>query len=569
MRSSNGCWTCRLRRKKCDETYPVCAVCSALDITCHYQDEKPEWMDGGVKQDKMAECVKREVKEKARHRREGGYAVHTSSEPMVISQDAPSQPNCPVSNLLETNTMQPSPEPSILLFQNGARNMYSSQGVPESMTLKRSEAVLFTFYLETLFPFLFPFYRPSYLQGGKAWILEMIISRPVVRQAVLCQSVYFFSLAQGTAADCDLDWEKVLTQTGDAFGVLRQALQVIGGSGIAEHMHGAVRIMSSIMQLQCFEIAILSFHNWQNHLNAALALFKQLLDSVPEPGEPCTNFDTVMSHLDSSSSWPGPDGQVPSAEQAAFRFSSALVIFDDIIASTVLQTQPRLYEYHCSLLGNIEGTSEPVINLEAIVGLKNWTLLQIGEISTLDAWKQQCIADGNLDVVELVHRASAIKESLATHLASLNTDPAHVSREKSSILDVFASPVCQGSLVTRVWTHAALLYLSTVVSGWQPANDDVRSSVSQVIEILLKGQISPTVLRTMAWPFCVSGCLADPAQEAQFRGVVELLQPPSFFGTMHEALEIMENVWRHRGVDGATRDLATCFRTRDDLVLLV
>jgi hypothetical protein len=526
-------------------------------------------MDGGVKQDEMAECVKREVKGNARHRREGGYAVHTSTEPMMISQDSPSERTCPVSNLLETNTMQPSPEPSTLWLQHGAGNMYSSQGAPESMTLKRSEAVLFTFYLETLFPFLFPFYRPSYLQGGRAWILEMIISRPVVRQAVLCQSVYFFSLAQGTAADCDLDWEKVLTQTGDAFGVLRQALQVIDGSGIAEHLHGAVRIMSSIIKLQRFEIAILSFHNWQNHLNAALALFRQLLDSVLELGEPSSKFEAVISNLGSSSSRSGLGDQVPSAEQAAFRFSSALVIFDDIIASTILQSQPRLYEYHHSLLGNSEGTGEPFIDLEAIVGLKNWTLLQIGEISTLDAWKQQCIAAGNLDVVELVHRATAIKESLSTHLTRLGTDPAHFSRERSSILDVFAPPVCQGFLVTRVWTHAALVYLSTVVSGWQPANVDVRCNVSRVIELLLKGQVSPALLRTMAWPFCVAGCLAEPGQEAQFRGIVEVLQPPSFFGTIHKALEIMENAWRHRGVDGTTRDIAACFRTQDELVLLV
>jgi hypothetical protein len=310
--------------------------------------------------------------------------------------------------------------------------MYSGQGASENLTLNRSEAVLFTFYLETLFPFLFPFYRPSYLQGGRAWILEMIVSRPVVRQAVLCQSVYFFSLAQGTAADCELDWEKVLTQTGDAFGVLRQALQVIDGSGIAEHLHGAVRIMSSIMQLQRFEIAILSFHNWQTHLNAALALFRQLLHSVLDPGEPRTKFDAVLSHLGSSSST-SPGDQIPSAEQAAFRFSSALVIFDDIIASTVLQSQPRLYEYHRSLLDNVEGTSGPFIDLEPIVGPKNWTLLQIGEISSLDAWKRQCIAAGNLDVVQLVHRATAIKDSLATHLARFDTDPVYTRIDKPTL----------------------------------------------------------------------------------------------------------------------------------------
>lgn len=51
MRSSSGCWTCKLRRKKCDEYHPVCHACEALSATCHNdQDNKPEWMDNGLKQ---------------------------------------------------------------------------------------------------------------------------------------------------------------------------------------------------------------------------------------------------------------------------------------------------------------------------------------------------------------------------------------------------------------------------------------------------------------------------------------------------------------------------------------
>jgi hypothetical protein len=69
-RSFNGCWTCRLRRKKCDEIHPECGACAALYITCHYDQNKPEWMDGDVRQEDMAERLKREVKEKA-HRRRG------------------------------------------------------------------------------------------------------------------------------------------------------------------------------------------------------------------------------------------------------------------------------------------------------------------------------------------------------------------------------------------------------------------------------------------------------------------------------------------------------------------
>lgn len=543
-------------------------------------------MDGGAKQEEMAEQLKREIKEKA-HRRGGQRMDRISSDHVSFTEAAtkellvlPQEPPRDLANsmcdipkatpVIHNDEMEPSPNASTIGRPRGADCTLTSKHARENIAFGRSDTILLTFHLEHLLPFLFPFYRPSLFQGGRAWVFELMISSPVVRQAILCQSSYFFSLARGTA-NRDAIWDEVLTQTTDAFGVLRQALQVINGSGITEHLHGAVRIMASIMQMQRFEIAVLRFHNWQTHLNAALVLFKQLLDSAIESGEPSSSFDAVISRLGPSSSswsWPSQIDQVPSAEQAAFRFSSTLVILDDIIASTALQEQPRLYEYHHSLLGGIEGTDDPPINLEAVVGLKNWTLLQIGEIAALEAWKQRCRTAGNLDVVELVHRATAIKESLLAHLKRLETDPARVPKENSSLLDVFAPPPSQGSLVSRVWAHAALIYLSIVVSGWQPASVDVRYHVSRVIE-LLKRQESPALLRTMVWPFCVAGCLAEPSQEAHLRGMVEVLQPPSIFGTVHKALEIMENVWHNRDTDVATRDIATCFRTQGDLVLLV
>lgn len=556
IRSFNGCWTCRLRRKKCDEKRPVCDTCAALHITCHYDQEKPEWMDGGVRQEEMAEQLKREVKEKA-HRRRGERAVPD----------------------IQNDVMELCPETAPIRPQRGADCTLVNKNTRENIPFGRSDTIFLTFYLEHLFPFLFPFYRPSFLQGGRAWILEMMISSPVVRQATLCQSSYFFSLAGGIVS-CDVVWETMLTQTKEAFGVLRHALQVIDGSNISEHLHGTVRIMASIMQVQRFEIAVLSFNNCQAHLNASLALFRQLLDSpdaVPSAGH-SSSFNAVISRL-GPSSWilPTQCVQVPSAEQAAFRFSSAVLIFDDIIASTVLQEEPRLYEYHRSLLNHIDGTESP-INLEAAIGCQNWALLHIGEISVLDAWKQQCKRAGNLNVMELVHRATAIKDSLDCHLTRLETDAVTISKEVSSPLDMFTAdygqqsktPASQSSLVTCVWAHAALLYLFVVVSGWQPASADVQYHVGQIIELLTRQISPPALLRTMVWPFCVAGCLAEPAQEAQLRGMAEALQPPSVFGTVRKALEIMENVWRSRNIgDAANRDLANCFRSQGDLVLLV
>ncbi len=84
-RNAEGCWTCRVRRKKCDRHWPVCYVCSALLITCHYTPERPDWVDGGERQREIAEQLKQEVRDKAPYRRSLAYAkamgehLHTCS----------------------------------------------------------------------------------------------------------------------------------------------------------------------------------------------------------------------------------------------------------------------------------------------------------------------------------------------------------------------------------------------------------------------------------------------------------------------------------------------------------
>lgn len=47
-RSHNGCWTCRARRKKCDESSQPCKTCTGLHLTCHGYGPRPIWMDGDM-----------------------------------------------------------------------------------------------------------------------------------------------------------------------------------------------------------------------------------------------------------------------------------------------------------------------------------------------------------------------------------------------------------------------------------------------------------------------------------------------------------------------------------------
>lgn len=530
-------------------------------------------MDGGVKQKEMAGQIKREVKEKSRLAID---VLTISNDSQLLTQERPKELDASISILLETtahshHAKADSPSNASLPWLKSASDAtHHSRDGDESFA--QTDATLLMFYLDHVLPFLYPFYRPVLLQGGRAWVLDLM-KRPAIQQATLCQSVYFYSLALGAE---DGLWDRVLIQTQYAFGVLREALQVIDGLRITEHVHCAARILASIVQMQRFEVAISSFENWRTHLNAALTIFTQLLDSpvgVSIQGtyttEGGSRYRILVDRLGYCS--PSQVNSIPSAEQAAFSFSSAIVIFDDIIASTVLQEQPQLYDHHRSLLCPNE-CGDPPVDIDGVIGIKNWVLLEIGEVSALDAWKQQCLKGGNLNVLELARRGMVIKESLVDQLMRLETASEPLALEKNNSSDILTAfdhqpkLSSQTAFITQVWAHAALIYLLVVLSGWQPASPDVRYNVDRVIELLTHSP-HPALLRTMVWPFCVAGCLAEPTQESQLRILVKPL-PRSIYGTVHKALDIMETVWQNR--DGPTnRDLAICFRNQGDLVLLV
>lgn len=55
-RSKQGCWTCRLRKKKCSEEKDRCHNCMKLGLPCDYAVDKPEYMNNNeLKQEKQLE----------------------------------------------------------------------------------------------------------------------------------------------------------------------------------------------------------------------------------------------------------------------------------------------------------------------------------------------------------------------------------------------------------------------------------------------------------------------------------------------------------------------------------
>jgi hypothetical protein len=84
QRTANGCWTCRLRKLKCDEGIDKCNECSRHGIPCAgYGKEKPEWKDGGVKEAEKLESIKNFISLKRKRDRQRPH--NTNSEPRKFS----------------------------------------------------------------------------------------------------------------------------------------------------------------------------------------------------------------------------------------------------------------------------------------------------------------------------------------------------------------------------------------------------------------------------------------------------------------------------------------------------
>lgn len=610
-RSAGGCWTCRVRRKKCDEARPLCNGCAALEIDCLYSDDKPEWMDGAEKQKQRAEWLKREVKRKAADRRERRYlhAIEVRLEsldpsladesdsaatrdsggitpPLVDSVPASSyggpRDSTPRSESIGLQTDTSGTSVSVP-YPNEPTAGLDPHGLDlEGLVAQDRDAHLTMMYMDYVFPFMFPFYRPSVLDVGRGWLLALLTKNKALFHSALGLAGYFYSVilgcVTGTSPQCQAhSLEALHSQQGLALQWLQHEMHEIVTRGVKGHLAEASRVMASIIQLLTCEVAISKPGNWTLHLGAAAELFDEIMKQHGV-SEGCTCFMLVLLQLGSRPFTWTPKNHPWGLNQAILRFFTAQLVFIDTLASTALQQPPRLQHWHHHLLSDVDEETRkkipesekeqttPHINLEEFVGVQNWAALAISEISALDSWKKEMKRTGSLSVTQLVARGQVIQHQISASLQMLS-EPDTKQTYSHSVLQYSTDgvPLARAmhgtDLNTRIWAHGALIYLSVVLSGWQPASYEIRNSVAQTIELLTRLP-NPDCLRTVVWPLVVSGCLAAPDQEQTFRDMVAAMGPLQLFGTIRDGLAIMEHVWTRRGEieeNPDQWDLAACF----------
>lgn len=94
LRSKQGCWTCRLRKKKCDEERPLCSTCESLSIICYGYGTKPDWMKNSENARAVANSLKEIVKHTSRRKDTSQFAKRC--DPVI--RIAPKSSNAAVEN---------------------------------------------------------------------------------------------------------------------------------------------------------------------------------------------------------------------------------------------------------------------------------------------------------------------------------------------------------------------------------------------------------------------------------------------------------------------------------------
>lgn len=467
-RKCDGCWTCRLRRKKCDERRPECANCSGLQITCHYGMQKPKWFDGGRKQEAMAARIKSQIKQQAGYRRERHHAsvgVGNFARPAQSREDLNFVNLVPKdgfasggldSHIDATNGATRQDAAGDLSGRNEVRDAAVDFGLASKSDRPGSDADVMFFgedydmvflmkYLDNVFPLVFPFYQTPLLGPGRGWIFSFLSQSKVAFHSVMGISSYFFSVALSEAYAGEdnklcktVVWSRLVRQADMCFDMLQQDIRELNDQGEQAKLVDRIRVMESIVQFLTFEVALGRSANWSNHLSPTIALFLDILQDHTGGSSTSILFD-ILNNIKHRPLYAIQEGYyVWDNRQECFRFFTGLLLFIDVVASTSLNRPPQLLEHHSQLLYDGDdgtyGKGEATIRLSNLIGCRNWAVRVVADISALDAWKKENMRKGVDYKRELIDRASHITRMLEDGTSREDGDVAALTGNDQSIV---------------------------------------------------------------------------------------------------------------------------------------
>ncbi|KAE9367002.1 hypothetical protein N431DRAFT_82087 [Stipitochalara longipes BDJ] len=606
-RTTKGCWTCRIRKKKCDEDRPSCGPCAFRQIICYGYGEKPWFMHREEDQKAEIEKIQRAVNESLRARRafrvakkqgrviqqrpiipaierHHGSESDTSesfqsqspmkTEPLQLPQAQGSIPVLlPIDDpwlptfdefqqwgspdkTIDTNRALPNT--TLVMDSGGPSEQRSTEtaisypfifhpGAPPAENPNDLEMIMN--YLDNIFPLQYYFYQPSAAERGRGWLLSMLLrSKPLYYTALSFSSVQKVIASRDDVISESRYLEELDYQHSLTMAELAQQLEELPKLKGQEHLKLGLEILACTLQLQSIEI----FRNkkwwkgwkgdWEVHTNAAGALLS-VIGSDLDPSS--SSADSTTSDDSSESGNPSNNDIMSSflSEIAGLDFFMTSYIWSDIMRCANVGLKPSMQDSFLYLNYLEDGS----IQMDRLMGCRNWAMISIREISGLEAWRNEMLS-GLKDPV-LSGNSSGIDNLIAPLLSQKSAQiEARLIRGLSSIpknMDGLSKHDRETELVTDIFGLSAMLYLAIVVSGSFGRLPSVQGDVFSAL-IAMKA-LPRHLLMRVCWPYCVAGCLAEGDLRDDFKQILSETRAEGHpTGQLWSALDLIEEFWRIR-----------------------
>ncbi|KAJ5960068.1 C6 sexual development transcription factor NosA [Penicillium vulpinum] len=596
-RSRSGCFTCRLRRKKCDENHPACTACVNLNVRCEYK--RPIWWGNAEQRRAQKERIKIRIKQTKMLERNGNYSGMYFFDPDL------SYISTNIGDALDPLTRHrhmPATSPTSPVHENGrprysdSYDLFSSQlptpglgsaphgpYIPSYEVDVRTERQTFindvpmrhdssTSTFSAFAPPQLSAPMPTF--AGDEWFGDEYFSQASAFNGVNPGDNnsgfdHTRTLVQSTIAVSDHDRPLL-----DHFihNVLRQIFPILEA-----HQRGHLRAQSILRALEtnkcylhcCLSVAAIHLktteglvgeqidHDIMRHRYEAISQLCQALgddvnhDEILDATLAMIFFHCAVGpsddylpdipwfdHFQAASNLVTRLG-LPSAtveDSTGYLvppFSMSLTSWIDILGSTMVGKTPEFAHQYRSK--HLGGASS---GLREMMGCDDRIMYLISEIACLDSLKNE----GRVDDLAVCSHVQALGQQLDY------TAPADPTLENPfSPATGAIRPDALTKTMSHIFRTAAQIYLSSIVPGFdrsQTSNESLVTAVTDALQFIPPGPHGYD--RSLVWPLLMTGVVSGPT--SSFRSVladrVAALGDHGDLGSFGRMYRLLQEVWR-------------------------
>ncbi|KIM40022.1 hypothetical protein M413DRAFT_446911 [Hebeloma cylindrosporum] len=621
-----GCWTCRVRRKKCDEQREgdSCKTCKRLMIKClGWGPKRPDWMRDKKNVDAYKASIKAQlskaglIRGQPRHNPMQGPAqrnmpsstqraptpsTRTNQNPPVGHNGHRQSFESPFPPLVETPFPQ-NHNDHLLPAMPGASN--SSFDISRGYEFDPTTNFHFPHTLSSAEPFLHTLGPDSLVDQGFGLIHpspsndhlsftdpSLITSFHSPGQTNVHQELvmhYFDNVRKvqpffAGEVQTDITYSAVVEEPRGAVTLAVCALadlhlkQMRISQGLEVPNHSSENSSMAYLQNE----ALLQLENnknthggWtDNDANAALHLV-----SLSQLSGGNSDWDTPFNILcqwllqmnlhHAENPWLAFLNLTPSAQHYV-----KATLWLDVFSSISVLRVPKFFPLWQKLLGEqqqgnywVNGNEIDMppqrLRMDALTGCPDEAMLAIAEVSSLAQWKASQLRNNCLSYPELIRRGTAIEQQLR------RASPSDVqqSRLHSTAGVTQQSTDEERSLIARIFRETANLYLHTVLSNSTPGVPEINSSVDSIVRLF--SQLPPSETdRSLVFPICLASCMTnDSTRKDFFKNRLRSLNEN--YGNLLQVRRLMEATWQKRDVGGKEVDISQTIREQGLNLLLI